>query len=80
MFHDAMAHRRELQAKARRDKTAAAYRQLTSLDPEKVKAMREQELLKAQMKFSYSTQDKKGFERIQKRLDTKEQTYFGRRR
>ena len=35
-YHDEMAHRRQLQAKARRDKTAAAYRQLTSLNPEKV--------------------------------------------
>ena len=80
MFHDDMAHRRQLQAKAKRDKTAAAYRQLTSLDPEKVKAMRAQEMLKAQMKFSYSTQDKKSFEKIQKKLDTKEQTFFGKRR
>jgi hypothetical protein len=65
---DAM-HKRQLADKARAAKNAAAYKALTSVDKEKMKAMKEQDLLRARMKQAYSMQDKGELKRMQRRLD-----------
>ena len=62
-------HKRQLADKARAAKNAAAYKALTSVDKEKMKAMKEQDLLRARMKQAYSMQDKGELKRMQRRLD-----------
>ena len=66
---DDAVHKRQLADKARAKKVAEAYKALTSVDVEKMEAMKAQELLRARQKQAYSMQDKETLKKITRKLE-----------
>ncbi len=60
--------RREAALKLEKDRIHSAHNELTRLDPEKVKAMKEQKILMTQMQIAFKSGNMKEAEMIKKRL------------